>query len=479
MKTSITTMFSGFLATVLSLFCPTCCADKDGLAIETSAVGKTYLTYKEEPLFAFGPGDEMRLLNGAADVERWVDWQRANGMNLVRAYPMSVPLDAYGAPGIAPFLKHSDKWDVDALNEEYFEHIGDVAKTLEKKGIILHLQLWQIVFFKGGEKRWDINFLNPKNNVNAWTQAFSRGSQYINAPADSVARQHQQRWVYAILDAMKGRGNVIIDVINELGNEMGTLEWAVTVADWIHDWEQENKWSFMVGVDSEHHYSPEQFGAYRDHFDIVILNELRSYENGRNVVATFNMPTVSVRSSDGTNQYEDYMFARADQTGPEHQTRYRTLCYRSLFAGLQSVGAYWKSEVQEADYRDMEFWPEYAKALRTFWEMLAPHWPLLAPNKEEGAISGAVTPHAYSLVSPTLIAVYLECGSHTWNNEYAASTLRVSCDFEPVNARYFNPRTGEVNAINMERDGDSVALSLPPFTEDAIILIENASASPS
>ena len=236
MKTSITTMFSGFLATVLSLFCPTCCADKDGLAIETSAVGKTYLTYKEEPLFAFGPGDEMRLLNGAADVERWIDWQRANGMNLVRAYPMSVPLDAYGAPGIAPFLKHSDKWDVDALNEEYFEHIGDVAKTLEKKGIILHLQLWQIVFFKGGEKRWDINFLNPKNNVNAWTQAFSRGSQYINAPADSVARQHQQRWVYAILDAMKGRGNVIIDVINELGNEMGTLEWAVTVADWIHDW---------------------------------------------------------------------------------------------------------------------------------------------------------------------------------------------------------------------------------------------------
>mgnify|MGYP006291824749 CR=1 FL=1 len=473
------TALTGIFALCIAMFCPNCCADNDGLAVEMSAVGKAYLTYKRKPLFAFGPGDEMRLLNGTADVERWVTWQAKNGMNLVRAYPISVPMAAYGAPGIAPFLKQGDKWDVDAFNEDYFKHIGDVAKTLEKKGIILHLQLWQIVFFKGGDRRWDINFLNPRNNVNAWTQDFSRGSQYINAPSDSIARQHQQRWVYAILDAMKGRGNVIVDVINELGNEMGTLEWAVTVADWVHDWEQENKWSFIVGVDSEHHYSPEQFGAYCDHFDIVILNELRSYENGRNVVSLFGMPTVSVRSSDGTNRHEDYMFARADQTGPEHQTRYRTLCYRSLFAGLQSVGAYWKSEVQEADYRDMELWPEYAKALRAFWEILAPYWPRLAPNKEEGTISGAITPHAYSLVAPTCIAVYLECGSHTWNNEYAASTLRVTCDFESVSVRYLNPRTGDIVPIGSQRDGDVLLLSLPPFTDDAIVIIENASASPS
>lgn len=479
MNINLATKATAILAVLFSLSCPTCHADKKGLAVETSDMGKSYLSYRGAPLFAFGPGDEMRILNGAADVERWVNWQHENGMNLIRAYPMSVPTEAYGAPGIMPFETQGDKWDVDAFNKDYFKHIGDVAKTLEKQGIILHLQLWQIVFFKGGEKRWDMNFLNPKNNVNDWTQDFSRGSQYIDAPSDSVARQHQKRWVYAILEAMKGRGNVIIDVINELGNEMGSIEWAVTVADWIHEWEEKNKCSFIVGVDSEHHYSPEQFGAYRDHFDIIILNELRGHDYAFGIVDAFNMPAVSVRSSDGTNQYEDYMFAKADQTGPEHQTRYRTLCYRSIFSGLQSVGAYWKLEIQEADYRNMEQWPQYAKALRAFWEMLAPHWPLLVPDKNEDAVSGAVTPHVYRLVAPTLIAIYLECGSRSWHNEYAASTVRVVCDFEHANARYFNPRTGETIAIAAERDGNALLLQLPPFTDDAVILIENASASTS
>ena len=106
MKTTFTAVFPGILAAILSLLCPTCCANKNGLDIKTSTdTGKSYLVYNNEPLFAFGPGDEMRLLNGAADVDRWVDWQATNGMNLVRAYPMSVPIDAYGAPGVMPFLK--------------------------------------------------------------------------------------------------------------------------------------------------------------------------------------------------------------------------------------------------------------------------------------------------------------------------------------------------------------------------------------
>ncbi|HDP35351.1 MAG TPA: hypothetical protein ENN29_09610 [Candidatus Hydrogenedentes bacterium] len=458
------------------LVCPDCRADKGGLAVETSSVGKSYLSYKGAPLLAFGPGDEMRIVSGAADAARWVKWQRDNGMNLVRAYPASVPIEAYGAPGLAPFLKRDGKWDVDAFDDAYFTHLGDVAKMLEENDVILHLQLWQIVFFKDGERRWDINFLNPRNNVNEWTQGFSQGRAYIDAPDGSAARAHQQRWVRHILDALKGRGNVIIDVINELGNAMGTLEWAVDVTRWIRAWEAENDWSFIVGVDSERHYTPEQFGAQREHFDIIILNELQRRERGMNIIAAFNMPAVSVRSSDGTNQWDDYLFAGPDQTGPEHQTRYRTLCYRSIFAGLQSVGAYWKSEVQVADYGDMEHWPGYARALRAFWEILSPHWPSLTPVAAEGRVEKAVTPHVYLLDSPAFVALYLECGSHTWNNEYATSTLRVACEFSDGEARFFNPRTGTMELMAAEYDGGAFQLSLPPFTDDAVVLISRAGA---
>ena len=466
----IKSIFPLSLTALVLLIFPTCSQEKQ-LTVETSETGKTYLTYNNEPLLAFGPGDEMRILNGAADVKRWVDWQRKNDMNLIRAYPVSAPAEVFGTAGIAPFLKAGDKWDVDAFNESYFKHIGEVAKKLEENDIVLHLQLWQIVFFKYGDRFWDRNFLNPNNNANEWTTAFSRGRDYIDAPAGSIARDHQKRWVLHILDALKGRGNVIIDIINELGNTMGTMEWAVEVAEWVHEWEKENEWSFIVGVDSEHHYSPEQFGMYKDHFDIIILNELRSHEFAFGIINTFNMPAVSVRSSDGTNHPDDYLFARTDQTGPEHQTRYRTLCYRSIFAGLQSVGTYWKPEIQDADYKNMEYWPEYAKSLRIFWGILAPHWPLLMPDPSGNAVVGAVTPYAYRLASPTLIALYLECGSHSWNNEYPASTVQVSCLFEHKDVQYFNPRTGEATPISAARDGDSLVLSLPPFTDDAIILI--------
>ncbi len=476
MKSLFQPALAVFLAFASACLPPNCHAAQDGLRVEAQAGGKSFLSYRGAPLFAFGPGDEMRILGGGADVDRWAKWQRDNGMNLIRAYPMSVPLSAYGAEGPAPFRQRDGKWDVDDFNGAYFRHLGDVAKALEKNGIILHLQLWQIVFFKGGDRRWDINYLNPANNVNDWTRGFSRGRDYIDAPAGSAAADHQRRWVLHILDAMKGRGNVIIDVINELGNEMGTMEWAAGVAGWIHDWEKDNDWKFIVGVDSEHHYTPERFGPHRDRFDIIILNELRSPEHAMAAVAAFNMPAVSVRSSDQGNQYEDYMFARADQTGPEHQTRYRTLCYRSIFSGLQSVGAYWKSTVDEADYLDMGEWPGYARALRAFWVMLAPHWPLLEPGGAGACLSGAVTPHAHALVSPALLAVYLECGPKTWNNSYPASSLRVRCGFNRFEALHFDPRTGLTTPVVAERDGDALVLPLPPFTDDAAVIIRNLDA---
>ena len=441
------------------------------LTIETSGVGKSYLSYGGEPLFAFGPGDEMRILNGAADLPRWAAWQRSHGMNLIRAYPVSVPLKAYGVEGVDPFLRRDGKWDVDAFNDAYFEQISRSAKALEEHGIILHLQLWQIVFFKDGDRRWDINYLNPANNVNAWTSSFRQGRHYIDAPADSPARRHQREWVRRILDALHGRGNVIIDVVNELGNGMGTLEWAAGVVGWIREWEAERKWTFIVGVDSEHHYHPDSFGRYRDVFDLIILNELRNREHAQSAIKVFKMPAVSVRSSDGLNQRRDYLFLDPASVGPEHQARYRTLCYRSMFSGLQSVGAYWKSIVADADYRQMEEWPTYAEALRAFWAKIAPHWPVLQPDAEEAIVFDAVTPHVYALTSPDLYAVYLECGSHTYNNAYPESVLRVRCPFENPRVECFDPRTGKSTALDARRKDDVLLLELPAFTDDLALLI--------
>jgi len=466
-------MASILTMTILAVSVAGCCLAEPsgpGVAIATGPTGKAYLTYEDKPLLAFGPGDEMRLLSGAADLERWAAWQKANGMNLLRAYPASVPVEAYGAPGLHPFVREGDRWNVDRWNDNYFKALGQAAAIMEAHDIVLHLQLWQIVWFKGGSARWDINYLNPRNNVNEWTQAFGRGRDYIDAPPGSPARAHQEKWVRKILDAVAPRKNVWIDVINELGNEMGTLEWAAEVSQWIRRWEGENGRRFLVGVDSEHHYRPEVFGPFLEHFDLIILNELRNPAHARNAIAAFNLPAVTVRSSDDRNQWDHYVFANAEQTGPEHETRYRTLCYRSLFSGVQSIGAYWKPEITAADYRDLENWPSYAQGLRKFWQHLAPHWPALVVD-DSVILGESVTPHAYGLRGPDLLAIYLECGPKTWNNVYPPSELQLHCPFEQHRVELFHPRTGVFQSIQGERSGDTLTVQLDGFTDDLVILV--------
>lgn len=442
------------------------------LEVARGPAGKPYLAYGGAPLFAFGPGDEMRLTGGAADLHRWMDWQRAHGMNLVRAYPVSVPIGVYGAPGPAPFLPADDGggWDVDRFNDAYFHAFGETVRAMEARGIIAHIQLWQIVFFKGGTHRWDANFLNPKNNVNAWTRGLQRGRDYIDAPPGSRARAHQREWVRHMLDALHGRGNVIIDVINELGNEMGTIEWAVEVAGWIRAWEAERGHRFPVGVDSEHHYRPGVFEPHADHFDLVILNELKSPAFAREIFDRLRKPVVTVRSSDARNQWEDYVFARADQTGPEHQTRYRTLCYRSLFSNVQSIGAYWKMPVEEADYRDMAGWATAAEALRAFWDRIAPEWPALAAD-DAVIQGGTVAPRAHALRSDRLTLVYLECGPKSWNNAYPASTLAIAAPGPPRSVEVMRPATGETAAAEHHWADGVARVALPAFTDDLVVIV--------
>jgi hypothetical protein len=456
-----------FLA--LPIFCTQGYPEDAHLTLEQGPAGKPYIAYGGTPLLAYGPGDEMRLLNGAADIERWAVWQRDNGMNLLRAYPMSVPLEIYGAPGPHPFHKAGDTWDVDAFNDDYFTLVGEKAAVLERHGIVLHLQLWQIVFFKGGTHRWDANYLNPTNNSNDWTRAFKRGRDYIDAPEGNRARDHQREWVRRLLDSVKGRGNVWIDVINEIGNEMGTLEWAAVVVGWIREWEAENGRRFLVGVDSEHHDDRNRFATYSDTFDLLILNELKSYTHARTTIAHLNLPAVTVRSSDGRNQWRDYVFANKDQVGPEHQARYRMLCYRSLFAGIQSIGAYWKPEVHDADYTEMTDWPQYAQSLRTFWRLIEDQWPGLQPDDDVVA-SDTITPHAYALRSDKLVAVYLEAGSHTWNNAYPESELVLAVE-QPVRVTVFAPRSGVEQPAAIDPVPNGIRLQLPEFVDDLAVLV--------
>lgn len=440
---------------------------KSILTIEASPAGKRYLAYGGKPLLAFGPGDESRLIsrNDAEAVRRWAKWQKDNGMNLLRAYPASVPVPK----GLHPFKMKDGKWDVDAWNDEYFQNMSRFISILEEHGIVLHLQLWQIVWFKDDKpERWARNYVNPANNVNEWTRAYPQGRDYMNAPSDSPAGRHRKQWGMHVLDAVKGHGNVWIDVINELGNGgIGDMEWAHEVVSWIREWEKANGRKLLVGVDMCN-FDSVQFARFRNDYDLLIFNELHR-DQALAAIDEFRKPTVSVRSSDGSNRMEDYIFLSPESVTPQHQTRYRTLCYRSIFSGLQSIGAYWKPEVSDADYMDMKDWPRYARALRGFWRKIGPFWPELAVD--DSIVEQAVTPFAYGLRSDRLYCAYLECGPHAAGSRYPASELSIKCPFRDFRVELFEPRTGKSTFGKGSNADGGIRVQLPEFTDDLAVLV--------
>lgn len=451
------------------------------VTIETSGAGNRYLACDGKPLLAFGPGDESRLISrdDPDAVRRWAKWQQSNGMNLLRAYPTSVPgasnwrpdssIPLPPAKALHPFNRKGDKWDVDSWNDEYFKNMSRFFGLLDEYGIVVHLQLWQIVWFKeDGPDRWAANYVNPANNVNEWTRAYPRGVQYMNAPSDSPAGKHRREWVRRVLGAVKGHPNVWIDVINELENAgVGNMDWAHEVVTWIRDWERANGRRLIVGVDMCN-FSADKFRPYAKDYDLLIFNELHR-DQALAAAREFGKPVVTVRSSDGSNNRADYLFLDPASTSPAHQTRYRTLCYRSIFSGVQSIGAYWKPEVSDADYAAMTDWPKYSRALRKFWRTIEPFRADLAVD--DSIVSGAVTPRAYGLRSDRLVAAYLECGPNAGGKKYPASEVTIACPFERYRVEIFEPRTGRSRLASGKSANGRVSVSLPAFTEDLVILI--------
>ena len=111
--------------------------------------------------------------------------------------------------------------------------------------------------------------------------------------------------------------------------------------------------------------------------------------------------------------------------------------------------------------------------MRAFWDYLAPYWPELAPDAENKHIISAVTPHTHALASPALMAVYLECGSHTWNNAYEASSLLLRCPFNAYEIIYFDPRTGVFERLDASLEEAVLTVPLPAFIDDAVVLVVN------
>jgi hypothetical protein len=440
------------------------------IEIKNANTINSYISYGGKPLLAFGPGDEWKLMAYSHRPERyirWANWQLKNGMNLIRCYPNLVHKEGT----IEPFFRNRDgSYDLDNWNDRYFKSISGFFRYLNKRGIIVHLQLWQVVNFKPGKNRWDICFYNPKNNNTAWAKDFKKGKDFFESAEDKShpAYLHQREWVRRILDATRGCGNVFIDVMNELGNAgIGRMKWAHEIVKEIRSWEKENGEERLVGVDMVS-WSEKEFKEYADDYDLLIFNEPR-IKNIKRARVKFLKPVVTVRSNDGGNRWENYIFVSKNHIDHTYQVRGRTLNWRAMMNKVQSIGTYWGETIEQTDYMELKEYSNWARILRQFWDSIE-DYPYLQPN--DSIIKSGPGNNKYALISESEAIFYFEVGPKKHDAIFPPyNTELVLKGWKECKYEIWDPKNGKLSEAVAKIKNDILIISLPSFVDDIAIKV--------
>lgn len=449
------------------------------LEIMNRGTEKACLAYNGKALFAFGPMNEeavffARLGSDLYNVREWARWQRENGMNYVRCYPQSGygwTRDVVGHPDyLMPFDTVAEaplRFDLDRFNPEYWKNFAAVLATLRSHDIIVHLQLFQQCYFEmDGGNRWPFNFWNPVNNTNGFTQTLApvgRGRHPFweqIGEGNPQLRAHYLEYLDHILDAVGDKGNVIIDLCNELGD--GGLDgerakqWIELTLDHIEAWRQRTGNTVIVGQDYTQ-FPDREYLMRHPRMDVIIAHGNHPWNDW----TEYEKPVVLV------NLHLRRFILSYGQT-PERFPLFRKAHWRALLSRAQGVGDYQK-EWRTARPGAYPQFDREARLLRAFVDSLEDYPNLLPRNN---LMESAPGENCYCLASDREVVVYMESGRFEQNVRFEAQTVtfkELPLRGRQVEVTLYAPDRGVLSKTRHSLSGGQLELHLPTFTDDMAI----------
>ena len=166
-----------------------------GLSIRATSGNPACLYYGDSPVHAFGlsPQNILTYLpNGNGNsISVWVNWAMKFGINHVRSYPPSIEVSEPAQNVFEKSVLDPDKFDLNNYNQKYFDELRKACLLLREREFIVHLQLWQAVYWK---KNWRDNYYNPKNNINPDISKHAAPKEFVTMK-NSILLNHQKRYV--------------------------------------------------------------------------------------------------------------------------------------------------------------------------------------------------------------------------------------------------------------------------------------------
>ena len=481
-----------------------------GLTIANEGTPNATLLYNEKPMLKAGPLPEVAVFavalgSASFDVEEWLDWMARHDMGYGRVYAESSydPWQALDSDkrlfpfDVARWEKGHPVVDLNRFNRAYWDNFAKVVQECAQRGIVLHVQLYQRVFFQLNSKRdsWKQNYFHPDNNVNGYPvaplpngQKRNNGYWMWNAMVThSDWRTVHKAWVEHILEAIGGNGNALIDLMNEANfkNNCMTKEWIEYTLDIIEEWEKRTGNDILVGMDYDHWYKSKDPGIEyvlaHPRMELIICEGSEGHVNrdltagSRKAISEdlailyrqrYRKPIVSANSP---SYWPDEN--REDGTNPEFSNnRVRQYQWESMMLKVQGVGVYAKTYPMDFSTPVLSRYATETQRLMGFFEKLNDYVALeMAPQ----IIAEAPTKYRWALQSPKEVVVYLHAEGFTKTIPVGQSLrlLNLTLKSDSVSIKLVHPYTGKSSMRRGIIRNGKLSIELPRFYEDIAIHI--------
>ena len=245
MRTMIT------LALAAALAAPAAAADRP---LSLHPDNPHYFLFRGKPTVLITSGEHYgAVLNLDFDYIPYLDELKARGFNLTRTFSGTYREDpsAFGivdntlAPAAKRFLcpwarspapGASDggaKFDLKAYDGAYFARLKDFIVHAGKRGVVVELSLFCAVY---NDKLWDLNPMNPANNVNGVGQG---GRLDVYTGKDKQLTDLQEALIRKIVSELRNYDNLYYEICNEPYFGGVTKEWNDRMASVIADAEKD------------------------------------------------------------------------------------------------------------------------------------------------------------------------------------------------------------------------------------------------
>jgi hypothetical protein len=428
---------------------------QDGDAALTVAKNQRYFEDNGRPIVLFGSGLWTIIPDTSVDIAEHNSWYAKFGSNANRATLFAFCAAVPEGKGLCPWLRTGPgtandgkpKFDLTKPNEEFWKRVHAYLADCEKRGISVLLQMFDEPFVEEGESRWRINPFNPDNNINripGLPGGSGSGEEAFYDPDNKVLMRIQDALIRRLLDETASRyGHIIYEIGNEINMDSVTRKadrWQQHWIDFFKRYEKEHPGvHLLLSNDTRARLleaGKEDFQVMNHHgaLDVDIKNtpvrELpwRIYEAIARDFTKYRRPIINSRPCSDPD--------RKDYPDVVSETQGRVLYWSYFLSGGHIIGF----RTTEESWKGGTTAETIIRNLRKFIETT--HFEKMSPRRD------LVEGNALCLADPGReYVVYLPEGG------------AVSVDLAEVpegaklNAKRYNPRTGEFLSLGLAQTG--------------------------